>query len=436
MRVKSNRVLNNASWIIGCKIVQSVLGLFIGIFTARYLGPANYGVINYAASLASFLAPIMYLGFNSTLVQEIVNAPDKEGKILGTAITMSSISAIICIAGGLSFAVIANRNAPATVIVCFLYSLLLLFQALELIQYWFQAKLKSKYTSITMFAVYVVVSAYKLYLLVTNKSIYWFAVSNALDYCLIAIALLVIYKKIGGQKLSFSWEIGKILFSKSKYYIISAMMITIFANTDKIMIKSMVGERQTGYYSAAVACALLTSFIFTAIIDSARPVIFEGAKISQRTFEKRLKLLYSVIIYVSLIQSIIITVFAKLIILVLYGEDYLEAVNALRIIVWYTSFSYMGAVRDIWILSKGKQNLLLFINSFGAAANIVLNALLIPVIGIDGAAIASLCTQFLTNFVLGFIIKPIRRNNFLILQSLSLKFIYVNLKSIIKKQKE
>ena len=92
-----NRNINNAAWLIGGKIFQSILGLVVSIFTARYLGPSNYGLISYAASIVAFLVPIMQLGFNNILVQELTNYPDEEGKVMGTSILLSFFSGIACI---------------------------------------------------------------------------------------------------------------------------------------------------------------------------------------------------------------------------------------------------------------------------------------------------------------------------------------------------
>ena len=317
-----------------------------------------------------------------------------------------------------AFAFIANHNEPITIMVCFLYSLNLIFQALELMQYWFQAKFLSKYTSIVSLCAYFIVSAYKIYLLVSAKNVYWFAISNAFDYALIAVGIIIIYHKLGGQKLKFSWNLGKQMYSRSKHYILAGMMVTIFAQTDKIMIKLMIDESATGYYGAAVATAGLTSFVFTAIIDSFRPSIFEGQKESLVVFEHRLTLLYSIVIYVSLAQSAVMTAFASIIIRILYGSAYDPAINALRIVVWYTTFSYMGSVRNVWILANDKQHLLWKINLLGAVTNIVLNAFFITMLGINGAAIASLITQFFTNVIIGYIIKDIRPNNGLMVEGL------------------
>lgn len=150
------------SFCISCRIVQSVLALFIGSLTARYLGPANYGLINYASSLVAFFLPFMQLGFNSILVQEIVNHPEKEGETLGTALISSIISSFFCIGGSVAFAAITTHGDTETVLICALYSLILTFQAVELFRYWFQSKLLSKYASISVLVAYLITSVYRI----------------------------------------------------------------------------------------------------------------------------------------------------------------------------------------------------------------------------------------------------------------------------------
>ena len=416
---RNNKLLKNASWLIGAKIAQAVLQLAISMLTARYFGPSDFGVINYAESVTTFFLPIMRLGFVNILVQEIVHHKDSEGEILGTSIILNLFSAVLCIFSISAFVHVANPDEPETIMVCVLYSIMLIFQATEACLYWFQAHLLSKYSSIATLCVFAVVSAYKFILLAAKKSIYWFAVSSALEYMLLAAALFVIYRKLGGKPLKFSAVVGWRLWSRGKYYIVSSMMVMIFAQTDKLMLKHMLSKASVGYYSAAVTCAGMFGFVFSAIIDSFRPIIFESKQKSEELFEEKMTQLYSVVTYLSLLQSLFTTVFAWLIIPVIFGREYTPAVSALMIIVWYTTFSYYGAVRNIWILAQEKQKFLWIINLSGASLNVVLNLILIPYLGINGAAIASLLTQFFTNVLLCFIIAPIRRNNTLLIRGLN-----------------
>lgn len=422
--MEKNKVAKNAGWIIGIQLIKSIFGVIISMLTARLLGPSNFGVINYASSIVAFAAPVMQLGLTGILVQELVGTPEKEGEILGTAITLSFISAILCIGGVFSFVSIANHGETETIIVCVLYSILLIFQALEMMIYWFQARLLSKYSSVISLTAYVIISGYKIFLLATQKSVYWFAVSNALDYMLIAAGLFIVYRKLGGAKLSFRTEIARKLLSKSKYYIISNMMITIFAQTDKVMLKLMVGDAETGYYSAAVSCAGMTAFVFSAIIDSFRPLVFDMQKSSDTKYEKIIITLYSIVTYLSLAQSVVMTTLAPFIIKILYGSRYTQSVIVLQVITWYCTFSYLGGARDIWILAEQKQKHLLTINAVGVVMNIALNAILIPQLQAIGAAIATVSTQFFINYVFVLIYKPTQKNGILQMKALNIKYLF------------
>lgn len=418
-----NRVVKNASWIIGCRIIQLFLSLILTMLTARFLGPANYGVLNYAISVTAFFVPIALLGINSVLVQELVSYPEEEGRILGSSLILGLISSVLCVLGVILFVSIANNNEPDTIFVCGLYSLMMVFQVLELMQYWFQAKLLSKYTSVISLIAYFIVSSYKFYLLSTNKGIRFFALAYSLDYLIISVGLLVLYCfRKDTQKLQFSKTIAKRIINKSKYYILSSLMVTLFAQQDKVMIKMLIGNEATGLYSAAVTIVTMSGFVFVAVIDSVRPTIYESKQISEHIYEDKIIGLYSIIIYMCLIQGIIFNSFADIIINVVYGNKYDASVPALKILVWYSSFSYIGGVRDIWLLAENKQKYLVLINIIGASINLLLNAVLIKTLGICGAAIASLITQAFTNIILTFFIKPIRRNNYFVFKALNPKY--------------
>lgn len=421
--MKSKQVFHNAKWIIVCKIGQSIVQLLIGMLSARYLGPSNYGLINYAASIVAFALPIMKLGLDAILVYELVDTPEKEGEIMGTSLCLNVISSFVCILGVSAFAAAMNLSDAQAILICVLYSLSVFFAALEMIQYWFQYKLLSKYSSIVMLIAYAVVSVYKVYLLATSKSVYWFAVSHSIEYGLIGAALIGIYYKCDGQKLSFSLNRAKKMLARSKHYILAALMVVVIQNTDHIMLTNMISKAENGIYAAAITCASVAQFVYTAIMDSFRPLILSSKKESVGTYERNVSRLYAIIIYLALANSVVFTVFAPLIVDLLYGQDYHAAAPVLQILVWYRAFSFMGTIRNIWLLAEEKQKYLPGINLVGVLLNIVLNALLIPLWGACGAAFASFMTQFVTNFVLGFILKPLRRNNELLLKGINPVFV-------------
>lgn len=415
--MKASPVMNNAAWTIGCRVIQSLLQLVVGMLCARYLGPGNYGLLNYAASILAFALPFMRLGLNETLVRELVESPEKDGEVMGTALTLNVLSSLACMGAAACFVSNLNRGDRETMMVCILCSISLFFGALEMIRYWFQYKLLAKYSAVASLIAYTAVSAYRLWLLAAGKSVRWFALANSMDYGIIALCLTAVFLA-KGHRFRFSGARAKGMLRRSCPYIAASLMVVLFQSTDRIMLTAMVGTHETGLYSAAVTCVTMGQFVYVAIVDSFRPVILSGGG-----HDRQISRLYGIILYLALAQGVVFTLFADWIVLLLYGGAYSGAVPVLKILNWYFVFSCMGLVRNVWILAEEKQKYLWRINLSGAVLNIGLNLWLIPLAGARGAAFASALTQFFANFGMGWLIAPIRENNRLLLRGLHPAFL-------------
>jgi O-antigen/teichoic acid export membrane protein len=161
-------------------------------------------------------------------------------------------------------------------------------------------------------------------------------------------------------------------------------------------------------------------------------MILSKKKENSAEYQNNISRLYGLTLYTAIAQCIVFFVLADLIIYILYGSDYANAVPVLRSLVFYFVFSVMGLVRNVWILAEENQKYLWIINLSGALLNIALNAVMIPFCGAVGAAVASLITQIFANFVLGFIIKPLRMNNKLMLKGLNPKYFFHEIKVMSK----
>ena len=430
-----NKIFNNAAWIIIMQGIKAMLTLVVSMVSTRFLGPANYGIINYAVSIVSFVAPIMYLGYNNVLVRELVKYPEKEGETLGSAIISSVVSGFVCIGMVVAFTSIVNANEKETILVCSIYSILLIFQGIDLILYWFQAKLISKYSSIASLCAYIVVAIYKISILVLSKNIYWFAISNAIEYMIVSLVLLVIYKKLGGQRLKFSFIRMKEMLYSSKFYIIATMMVSVSTYIGRIMLKLLIDDTQNGFFSAAVNCASMLTFVYVAVIDSFRPEIIKYKDEDRKKYLDLCKTMYSLIIYSSAIQSLIFCVFATLIVKIVCGASYSDSIILLQIVVWYMPFSCVSAARNVWILAEGKEKYLSIVNLISAIVNVALNYALIMAFGTLGAALATVLSNAFVTVVISYVLKPLRENFFIMVKALDPRIIITLLKSVLSNKK-
>lgn len=397
-----------------------ILSLIVGIFTARYLGPSNYGLVNYGTTYVSFFMSFCTLGINSVIIKDFFDHPDEQGKSIGTTLVLRIISSFASALMIVGIVGILDHNEPLTIVVVALCSISLLFHVFDTFNYYFQSQYRSKITAIATLIAYVSTSVYKVILLITGASVAWFAFASSVDYIVLGILLYIFYATNKGPRLSFSWEKGKALLKQSCHYILSGMMVAIYGQTDKLMLKQMLDTTAVGYYSTATAICAMWTFVLQAIIDSIYPTILKLKGQDEYLYERKNKQLYAITFYISIFVSVLFLLLGDLAIRILYGEAYAPAGLPLKIVTWYTAFSYLGVARNAWIVCEEKQKYLKYIYIVAAIMNVILNFIMIPYWGATGAAAASLITQIFTSIILPLFIKGMKRNSILMLQAMVL----------------
>lgn len=421
-KLTKKRFLQNTSWIVGANLVQMVLSFIIGMISARYLGPANFGIINYAAAIVAFFTSIANLGMEGVLVNEFTRQEYKNPEVLGTSLVMGLVSSIISSILIVLLVGVLKQWDRLMIVVTFLQSLTLIFKAFNVFDYWFQSKLLSKYPAIIKCLSYMVMSMYKIFLLITNKSVVWFAFSLGVDTLFIAFGLIFCYFVIENGKIGFNRMLISHILVQSSPLMISGLVSVIYTQIDKVMIEQFLKDStQTGLYSAALTVCTTWLFLPQAFITSARPVILGMRDRNDSRYIVRLKQLYSCIIWGCISVATIITICAPFIIRILYGDAYAIAAGTLRIVIWYTVFAMLGTARGIWILCEKKNKFVWRYLIIGSIVNVALNFYLIPVMGIKGAALATVIAQFTSAIIAPLFYKETRIHTKYILESFFLK---------------
>lgn len=420
----NNKEVKNAGWIVGGRVVQMVIAFFVGIMTTRYLGPSNYGLINYVAAYTAFFSSLCTLGINAVIIKNFHDYPNEEGTTLGTTIVLRLVSSAVSALMIVGLIAVIDKGETVTITVAGIYCIYLLFEAFDSINKWFQSRYRSKIPTIISTIAYISTAVYKVVLLVLQKSVYWFAFSMTVDYIVIGILLVILYKREGGMALRFSFSKGKQLLGESYHYIVSGMMVAIYGHVDRFMLKQMVNEAEVGYYSVAYSLCTMWVFVLTAIIDSLYPTIIQLHSENYKAYERKNRQLYCIVFYTSFFVSILFTLFGEIAINILYGDEFINSVMPLKAITWYIAFSYLGVARNAWIVSEKKQKYLKYMYFSAVIVNVVLNYFLIPLIGATGAAIASLITEICTSMLIPFCITEMRPNVKLMLDAILLRNVF------------
>lgn len=405
-------------WLLGGKIVNMILSFFVSLATARYLGPDNFGSINYVAAYVSFFSSITSLGLSVIVIKEISMGKEDDNEVIWTGILMRFLTAVFSTIAVIALVSITDKNDPLMVKIAILESIAILASAFDTFMYWFQGKLLGKYTSIASVVAYIGMSLYRIYLLANNADILWFAFATSVDTLLLSLILMLCYVRENGFHPKVSVRLGKSLMKQSYHYMISGLIAILYSKIDQIMLKQMLDTYSVGLYTAALTIAGLWGMIPSAFIQSVSPILYKNAEENRGMFYKRLRQSYAGIWLLNICWSLGVSIFSYWVIYLLYGKAYLGARVALVIVVWYTGITSIGSLTQVYLATENKNKYVNYFALAGLVTDVVLNALLIPKMGILGAAIATLVTYTVIHIVMPLAIKDTRDAGRLIIQGM------------------
>lgn len=400
--------LKNVGWLMVGKIINMILQFFVSLVTARYLGPSNFGSINYVAVYISFFSSIASLGLTIVVIKELSLKNADSNEILWTSILLRLITSILSTISVIAIMYLTNRNNLNIVWIAVLESLSIIFSAFDTFDCYFQANLLSKWSSIASLLAYIAMSLYRIYLLATGKSVVWFAFATSIDTFFLSLFLFLFYIRCEGFHPCYNKKLGINLLKQSYHYIIAGMIMVLYSQIDQFMLGKMLDTTSVGYYSAALKISSIWSILPSVLIQSISPILYEDAKKSRNKFLNRLSQAYSIIFWLNIVYSIFVSIFAKKIVWLLYGEEYLECVNTLRIVVWYYGISTMSMLTQVYLVNDNKNKYMNVFCLAGLLIDVALNSIWIPKYGIDGAALATLITQIAIQVVIPFVFHDTR----------------------------
>ena len=398
------RYFANTGWMFFGQMFGLCLSFFIGVWVVRYLGPENYGVLSYALAFAGIFSFIAGLGVDNILNRELVKFPEKRDELMGTAFRLKLIGGFIAFAITVISVFIIN---PSTLIkfLVMVYSFTFIFQSLNIVSTFFQSRVEAKKNVRAQVLSSSLTSILKIIMILSGLGVIWIMIAYTLDSLWLVIILLISYRRssLKFRKWKFSGETARQILSSSWLMMLTTASVLVYMKIDQVIIRQLLDERAVGLYSAAIKLSEIWYFIPGIICVSLFPAIINSKKTNQELYYSRLKRLYILVLVLSLIIAIIVSALAKPIIYLLFGVDYLESISVLRIYAWSTIGFFLGMVSSYYLLAENYMKIYFFSSFFVAVLNIVLNVLLIPKFGINGAAIATVVSySFLFLFLLFF----------------------------------
>jgi len=401
----SSPAIKNTLWLTSEKLLSMALVLLVNIFVARHLGPESFGLLNYFLAIVALMVPLTSLGMNAIVTKEVVKTPKRQQMIINTAILFRLLGGgvaclFIWLMTSLDFLNIDNDYLMLFLLLTLINSLV----AFHVVDFWFQAKVLSKYIVKVRFTVLFVLSIAKLfgvYLELSLATFIWLAI---LESGLLSLGFLAIYlyksklSILGGIDVLFGFQLLK----QSKWLIFSSIASIIYLKIDQLMLAEMVSTTEVGIYAVASRMSEVWYFFPIALVSSFFPSLLKLKQSSKEQYQARLQKLCDLLFGIALIVAITIFFISDWIITMLFGDAYVASSAILMIHIWAGLFVFMRALLSKWILAEDLVVFSLVTHGVGAVINVVLNYWLIPLYQGQGAAIATVVSYAFASYIVLF----------------------------------
>ena len=400
------KYFENTSFLLVEKLLRMSIGLAVGIWLAKYLGPAQFGILNYCISFVGLFMPIAMLGLDAVVVKKIINEKDNLNKILGTSFIMKLFGAFLAFVLIILSATLFTSNTEKESLIILIITLSLFFQSFNVIDFFYQSEVKSKYTVYSSLFSLIISSALKIFFIYKELDLIYFVFLILLDSILLTAGLLIYYRKRNFTIVSWRWNLktSKDLLSESWPLILSGISFVIYNSVDKIMLRNILSDQAVGIFSAASRLVVVWQFLPGLIVTSFLPSLIKAYNTNSETFMKRLKYLSSFLLWFSIVLAIIYSVLSEFIMDITFGEKYTEASQLMVYLIWSNVLIFFNSVWNRWMLIKNNTKITLSFALTTSILNIILNYFLINIFGVIGASLALLSSLLLSYFIFYIII--------------------------------
>lgn len=394
-------VLSNIGWLSGDRIVRMLAGLLVTTAIARYLGPSEFGLLNYGVAIYGLFNIVSNLGLDFLVVRELALDESDEGEILGTAFVLKVLASIVMTI----VAVVATRllepGNRMLVMIVTLLSIAAISQAFEVIEFSFQARTESRYSVVPRNVNMVVVSIARLAAIWMKLSLTWFVWIAAAELAMAEAGLVISYLKVRRPLIRWTWKLerAKLLLKESWALTISSLMLMVYMRSDQVLLGKLSSTSAVGEYSAAIRLSEIWYAIPVIICTSAMPRLLKAKAGNPEQYYGRLQRLYESMVLVSVVVAVGTQLAGPFVVRLLYGANYAGASSILAVHIWTGVFVFAGTISGQQLIQEGLSVSLMQRALLGAVLNVLLNFWWIPRWGGVGSAMATLVAQSFASYL-------------------------------------
>lgn len=395
-----NIILTNVFWAMLGKVTNMASALFVGILVARYLGPSQYGLMNYVISYITLFTVISNFGLDDIEIRELSRTPQEKESILGTCFRLRLIFSTIAFLLVVITLILFRTDKYSTYMIL-AYSLTLYTGSFNIIRNYFTSILKNEYIVKLEISRTLIGGLIKIILLWIKAPLELFIFAAVFDTILIASGYCLSYKKTVGNIKDWKYEKKIIHFYLKESFplVLSGAAVIIYQRIDQVIIGNLLNNESVGYFATASKFVDLILFLPLVLTQTITPLLIRIKETDLTLYSYKKQQFISIVVWISIILSIAVSSFSYFLIYYTYGEKYLPAVPVLQILAFKTIGMAFSVSSGQIIIIERIQKWAFIRNILGCIICVILNLIFIPRWGVIGSAWVTLITISFTGFI-------------------------------------
>jgi len=394
----ARRAARNAGALAISTVLAKGLQFIWQLVLARWLGSSDYGIYGTIGALLAIGAAIPEFGMGLIVVRDVATRPKDAGRYLGATLVMQPVLAAVAYLALLVAAWLLGYTGDLRGLLA-LAAISLLVDALGNMAYnqliAFERMAITALISVVHVAALVALGAGALAAGGGLVALYGAILSAGV---LRSAAMWLALRRTGVRpRFPVSRTIARGLVINGAPLALASFLTLAYQHTDKLITTAMLGEDRTGQLTAAFVISFgVIELLSTTVLVAVFPLMSRTYSDGMRAlFEFMIEKLAFFNLLISLPIALVIALLSVPLSGLLFGPDFTRTASVLQVLIWYTVVTMVGNVFAQALLVENRQRRTLIIRASGLAVNVALNIALLPLIGVAGAAVASLLAELM-----------------------------------------
>ena len=394
------KIARNLFWAMFGKIVTLLGSLFVGIIIARYLGPEQYGLMNYVISYVALFQVFALFGLDNIEIRETAGNHDRFHTILGTAFGLKLIFAVITMVAIIATSFFLEEDSNTTILVS-IYSLSVILNSFTVFRNYFTAIVQNEYIAKSEITRTLLGAAIKILLLLQHAPLMWFIIAYTFDWFLLGSGYYFSYKKAIGSisEWKFDWNYARFLIRESFPLLLTSAAVIIYQRIDQVMIGQMIDKESVGFFSVASRIVEILIYVPMILVQTITPVLVQKRKESESAYKTKAQLFMNVTVWSTFVVAIFASCIAHWAILLLFGSTYLPSVPVLQIMAFKSVSVAISTTAGHMLIVEGLQRYAIIRDTFGCIVCVSLNYILLRQYGIIAAAFVAIASNLAAGYL-------------------------------------